>query len=450
MRLVAWLLFAAGVLLWLRRLDDLDLTLSWAVMLAFSPLVLFETRQIQPDGPMLALLFVSMACLQRFERRDLALGLAALSAAALMKSPAFLALPALWLLNGGRARRLPWFALPVLLWAGWMRWSHHLDVTYNEGIAYFATSLDWREARADVVDLRLLAWSFGSLQPSYVVSGSLFPLVVVGGLLSLRTGRIRAALPFWLWLAGGLALVLVAGRRVYFHPYYALVLLPPFAWFGASSLALLLRTLRSESPPEGSDRVAVSFLLGTLAAAPLLGEGQWISLRGLTLAGILAVASLALARSRYWSRRVFAAALCVALPLALVRAGLDTARAFVTRARFDQWRSFDRDYRPLRQALDCRSGPDELVVTSNTSPWFLYLAGRRGFSDDGAQLARRGLDFYRSRGARLWIRFLPWDEGLPSYLGLGAPLESGTRWQIYCISPDGCPSRCLPPAGHRP
>ncbi|MFH0980277.1 MAG: hypothetical protein V2A79_01900 [Planctomycetota bacterium] len=123
-----------------------------------------------------------------------AAGMAAFSAAVLIRPQVLLIGPALWLFSFSVRRpswraviaRGLWFIIPLGLLFGWLAWSEHLNAVYAQGREYFAFRIDWpvvREALTKWIDGQAI---FGFLLPNYVMNWTLFPALAVGLALSFR------------------------------------------------------------------------------------------------------------------------------------------------------------------------------------------------------------------------------------------------------------------------
>jgi 4-amino-4-deoxy-L-arabinose transferase-like glycosyltransferase len=470
-RFVSWSLFFLGALAALgmmRRLGGNSLMAGLLLALMLSPLVLFEARQVQPDGPALGLLLVAAAFFHRYSAAGkawrFAIGMAAFAAAALIRPPVILVGPAMWLLSfsarpasyGAIVARGLWFAIPLGLWFGWSSWAEHLDAAFDQARGYFAIKVNWDEVRADLTNWDHLKNVFGFLVPGYAMNWTLLPAIAAGAVLSFRKEHRRVSLAFWAWLLAGVAVCFMFARRFYGHWYYSTQLVPPLAYFAALSWLHLWRLARPEAAPSPAAKGLFFFLVLVFAAVPVFGGPwesgarvvgasgpaanlTWATARGVWVAlGAAAIAALLAWIVRGW-RHWVAVTLAVVATLALVaRGGHDLLQTFVHRARFHEWQTFERDWGGMRRAIDCYVPEDEVFLTDGGHPWYLYLAERRGFSEDPAVIDGRGPDFYRKHAVRVLLHFR--ERGGPPRRVVGdqQPLASGEKWDLFCIDPQGC------------
>jgi 4-amino-4-deoxy-L-arabinose transferase-like glycosyltransferase len=473
-RFVAWLFFLAGGLAWyfaFRSIWGVPLTLTFLLVLLLSPLVLFECRQIMPDGPMLGALLFSAAYFVRSsnskKKKHFAIGMVSFAMAVLLRPPAMLVTPAMWLFSAGEAkfwskaalRRLPWFVLPGVVFYGWYMWSQHLTAVYEEGHRYFAYALDWKEILINIKSVADLKIIFGSLVPAYVMNWVLLPAIGVGAALSLRKQERRLALPFWLWLLGGISLCFPFSHRFPAHAYYATMVVPPLAYFCVLTVKFLLELVSRESSPTLGERWLGYFLLLTFAAAPLVGgawkggifvvppEDTWMSVKGVIVAlGIGVVSALIGLLRAEWRRGAFVLGLAVAACALIARGGHDVAQTFVQRAAFGEWRRHDVTWKGLREAVDCYSAPEDPFVAIGDGAWWLHLVQRRGFIDQWGVFAGRGLGFYRQRNVNFLFEHRYFGGPWLRIPGIPSPLAGGEKWRLYCLAAAGCTPRpgCKP------
>lgn len=471
-RVVAWALTAAGfalLLVELVRRSRRAFALALLLAACLSPLVLFESRQVQPDGPVFGLLCAAAALLLRYARegrgRWFALGLAVFTLAALMKPPALCAGPAMWLFACGAA---PWswrravvlgafFLVPLGAYFGWNAWAEHLNATYNAGEAYFATRIDFKEFRDNALDLGRLKTVFGGLYLHYVSSWLLLPMWLTGLVVGFRREHRALTWAMLSWLCLGALFSWLVLMRLWTHWYYLTVVAPPMLYFAALGVADAWQTL-NEPAPNAFARMRFFFVALCFAVAPLLGgsplrppgqepggilspDAGWFgSVGGFTMGGLTLLATLLAHLHRKWRTSLLAGGLALVTALGVARAAFDTGHVFVRRARFNEWGSYLRHYPPLRAAIDAHVAPDEPVLTVGGSPFYLFLAGRAGFSDGKGDIERIGWRYYRSRGVRVVV-YLPGMDDVPKGLGGRKVLAEAERWRLYCIVKDGCPRR---------
>jgi 4-amino-4-deoxy-L-arabinose transferase-like glycosyltransferase len=477
-RLVSWALFALGMAMAARSLrprSKRSVAVGFVVMALSSPMMLFESRQIQPDAAMVAFLMIAAALFHessksndpRGDRRAFAFGLGAYTIAVLTKSPALCVAPALWMLSWSAGpitgRRLLsrglWFAVPLVSFAAWSAWSKHLDVTYAGGEAYFWTGFEWARVIADVQSQDLVRNVLLRILPGYAVSWVLFPAVLAGVVLAFERENRPVAIPMLLWLVIGAAFCVAFAGRVRTHWYYALIVAPPLAYLGAIALGRLFDLMRAIERPSFVSIWAAAFVLLALITSPLAGGPlrslggvpgasdfpsftTWVGESGLLALAVfeaVAVAITFVPRFPY-ARATYVGLVVLGCGLALPRAWHDAREALLWRARAPEWSSVQADTTELRRAVDAVSTRGDLFVVDGDNPWYLHLALRKGWVHEAGELDRARLAGYAARGARFFIHFADHGETPPGVRGR-RPIASGERWQLHCIDPRGCEPR---------
>lgn len=477
-RVVAWTLGALGVFCFARYLRPVGRTsvaLGALLMLFFSPMGLFEFRQVQPDGPMTALMMIAAACLHQFARSErrawFAAGLGVYTLAALAKVPALTAGPAMWLFSWTAKPTAPrkiiqrgaWFAVPLLAAVAWNAWARHLNQAYNEGETYFAIDFSLKTMLHDASSRELLRHLFAGVVPGYASSWVLFPAVLVGCALGFEPENRPLAGPMAAWFAGSALFLAAFSSRLQSHWYYALVILPPVSYFGALGLGRLIDLAGAREPPLPLSRWAAGVLIPALALAPVVGgtpreleavsggagfhaSSTWTGeLNAIVLLAIFALASGALRlRARAHRPALWLALIAAASVPGLSRAGHDTLEAFKWRSRAAEWATADHAWDDLRRAVDRYSTRQDRFLVDGANPWYLHLPLRKGWNQSVHDLAVNGLDWYRARGARFLVHY---PEAGPKPRGLKPEqlLAEGARWQLYCLAEQGC----LPLSGSR-
>ncbi len=470
-RLVSWVLFALGVGMAARSLrprSKRSVAVGFVVMALTSPMMLFESRQIQPDAAMVAFLMIAAALFHESSksnaRKTFGLGLAAYTVAVLTKSPALCIAPALWMLSwsGGaitRARvvsRGLWFLVPLFAFAAWSEWSKHLDATYAAGEAYFWTGFEWSRVIADVQNQDLVRNVLLRIVPGYAVSWVLFPAVLAGIVLGFERENRPIAIPMLLWLAIGVAFCVAFSGRVRTHWYYALIVAPPLAYLGALALGRLFDLMRALDRPSFVSMWAAAFVLLALVTSPLAGGPlrslgdvpgasdfpsftTWVGESGLLALALfeaIAVAVTFVPRFPH-ARAAYVGLVVLGCGLALPRAWHDAREALLWRARAPEWQRVEADAAELRRAVDAVSTRSDLFVVDGENPWYLHLALRKGWVHEPHELDRARLAAYAARGARFFVHFTDHGE-VPAGVRGRAPLARGERWQLHCIDPGGC------------
>jgi 4-amino-4-deoxy-L-arabinose transferase-like glycosyltransferase len=477
-RLVTWLFFAGGAVaaaFVLRPPGRASMSVAWLLVLALSPMALFEFRQVQPDPVMVATMMLAACAFHRYsttERRSLfALGMVLYTTAVLMKGPALVAGPAMWLFSwtGKRTRlraialRGVLFAIPIALFVAWDQWAHHLNRTYNDGQVYFAIEFSLDKIKADLRNVGGLRHIFLFVLPVYASNWVLWPAVLAGAALGFRKENRGVAYGMWAWLAGAAFFLCAFSSRLHSHWYYATVLVPPVAYFAALGVGNVLELtrplLRGEAPHAPASRwagafVVAAFLLTRVAGGEPLGgtyvpgatgavpNATWLCDSGLFLLGLLQAGSIAVILYRPLAPRLerwLALALALAaFTVALPRALQDELEVFRWRTRKSEWRSFEADWKDTVRGMDRYSTRRDVFIADGPTPWFLHRALRKGFADERATIDGHGLDYYRERGARFLVHFKDVGDP-PSVVSALPPLAEGRTWVLYCIDVNGCP-----------
>jgi hypothetical protein len=472
-RAVAWTLCATGMLFfarYLRPVGRTSLAVGALIMFFFSPMGLFEFRQVQPDGPMTAMMMIAAACLHQFARTErrgwFVAGLGVYTLAALAKLPALAAGPAMWLFSWTAkptpwhkiVRRGAWFAVPLLAAVAWNAWARHLNQAYNAGETYFAIDFSLSTMLADATNREQLRHLFASLLPCYVVGWPLFPAVLAGCALGFEPENRPLAAPMAAWFAGAGLFLAAFSSRLHSHWYYAVVIFPPVVYFGALGLGRLIDMASARPPALPLSRWTAVVLLPALALAPLVGgkprllsevpggsgfpsNTSWIGDLNLVLLLLLcAVAAGALKlRARGHHPYLWLVLVLAASVPGLSRAGHDTLEAFKWRSREAEWKTAHSAWDDLRGAVNRYSTRQDRFVVDGANPYNLHLPMRKGWNQSGHDLNINGLAYYRDRGARFLIHYV--DAG-PTPRGLKREqlLERGERWELYCLAEQGCPA----------
>jgi hypothetical protein len=480
-RSVAWLLGALGLFLFARYLRPpgrVSVAFGALLFFFFSPMGMFEFRQVQPDGPMAALTMIAAACLHQFARSErrawFAAGLGVYTLAALAKVPALAAGPAMWLFSWTAkptsvrkiAVRGAWFALPLLAAVAWNAWARHLNQAYNDGETYFAIDFSLKGMLADATHRGQLRHLFGSVLTTYVSSWVLFPAVLVGAALGFEPHHRPVAAPMAVWFAGAALFLAAFSSRLLSHWYYTVVMFPPVLYFGALGLGRLIDLAGAPPPPVPLSRWAAVVLIPALALAPWVGgEPGSLEVPGgtgfpanttwmgeLSLLGLLALFALATGALKLRARAHrpylwFVLVLAASVP-GLSRAAHDTIAGFKWRSREPEWKTAHSAWNDLRQAVDRYSTRQDRFVVDGANPWYLYLPLRKGWNLSAHDLSANGADSYRKQGARFLIHYL--DAGpKPHGLKREQLLARGANWELYCLAEQGCPARPVASSSHK-
>lgn len=474
LRTLFWLVGIAGVVcgaLLLRRPRGFHVSAGFLLMLALSPMALFEMRQIQPDAPStflaLAAAFIFWRHGQKPRVWTAALGTALFSIAVLAKGPVIVLAPAMWLFSicGAPTRPLAalrrglLFLIPLGLLLAWFAWARHLNDAYNDGETYFAIRVSFERMRADLASAALQRHVFEFLIPCYATNWVLLPAVLFGLVLALRREHLRRSLPFLAWLAFGALFAASFAGKLEKHWYYATLLLPPLAYFGGLALGEVLESLggRAGGVPSESRTWAVVALLVAFCFTPAVGRAWqhgsnvvsagsgfdgtrvWTGLSGTRLLLVAVLVGVA-ATSVPWRmlRRVVAPLVLAATLLALPRALHDAASTLRWRTRDGEWQEFEARVAWLRDVVDRHTTRGDLIVADDENPWWLYLARRKGWVEGTEMIDMHGLGYYRKGGARLLVHVA---DGPPTReLRRMDPIATQGGWTVYCLDPKGCPS----------
>jgi hypothetical protein len=469
-RILIFALFVVSLALAARHLREPKqwlIGVGYIVAAFLSPMALYEFRQVQPDPVAASMLALSACAFVRYRevgtRGSYIWGLAAFTAATLVKSPSIGIAPAMWLFAVmGRPVTLPSFVrttipflIPALLLAGWLAWGSHLNAYYNGGEVYFGTHIALEDIRNDLRDAGLMRRFFWNLLPAYVVNWTLMPAWLCGVVLSITPRHRNIGVPMLVWAVLGGLFCGGVGRRMYWHWYYAMVMVIPMLYFCAlaigTTLKMVLRCRGAASRPElwvtcvTCSSLALSRYLGggpreggSVTGADL-GHGQWLTWCtefGFFLWLVLVVTSLMLTQLptrivRLACITLFGFALAVGMP----RARHDALEAFQWRARVSQWDAYKKELRSLRQTADRYSTrADKFVVSAMVNPTFLYRVLRKGWVEDPGTV-RSHLAEYQKQGAHFLLHFHGFGESpMPDAI----PLHRTSDWSLYCLKPTGC------------
>lgn len=474
LRTIVFACFALGLIAFARSLRSPFAPAQWIgtlVVAVCSPMALFESRQIQPDPFMCAMLMLSAAALHRFSkegaRRDYVLGLCAYNVAILVKSPAIVAGPALFLLSFSAApprfraivARGAGFLVPLVLVGAWSLWGKHLNETYNGGEVYFATEFDLDVIRADLSSRAKLRNIMLFVLPIYTVGWVTMPAVFAGMVLGFSRMHRAIALPMWVWLLASTFFLACFGGRLTSHWYYALPALPPLLWFGGLGIGNVLGVISGATSGSRIARACAAVVVLALPLADIVGgeprtgngvpgaagaalEATWLTDGGLFAFLLIVVLAFGVSVPPLGIvRRVGIAIVFVgSLYFGLGRAYTDVTGVFDLRAKTSQWSSFHSTWDPLRRATDAYSTRADVFVTDMGNPWYLYLANRRGFADPAGTVSSHGPSAYRRRGARFYVHYRAAGP-LPLTMHDLPELAKGPEWTLYCLDRRGCPRR---------
>ncbi|GAC1586258.1 MAG: hypothetical protein NVS3B20_15440 [Polyangiales bacterium] len=464
-RFVTWGFFVVAVIAasqMIRLTKRPTVAVGFLIMLALSPMALFEFRQVQPDPVMTALAIIAASFFffhSRFEKRQtFVLGLFFYTLAILTKPTALFLAPAMGLFAiGARSigllpsiRRLLFLLIPIGSWFVWAAWAKHLNDAYNGGFSYFAIGYSFADIlktlREDVVRQHIFAYLLGN----YVVNWITYPLVIGGMLLGIRKEERALSLPFYAWFFGaGLCCVLFADR-LNVHFFYALILLPAAVFFGALAIGTALDACRDGQSRGVAVRACAVFVLLILAVTPRLALGEearaqavsgfinyqtWAGAKGLQIILLLLGISVALATIELrwvpFSRVLFAIALAIAAYFALPTGTFATAYTLATASERAPAAQFEREVSEMRRAVDAHSTRNDVfVVDGGVNPWFLHLPLRRGFAEPSSTINAAGLDYYVAHGARFLLHLRRY-ASLPDDLHTATPLASGDTFDLY-------------------
>jgi hypothetical protein len=471
-RCVAWVLCVLGVLVFaqlLRPARRTSFSVGVLLMVFLAPMGLLELRQIQPDGPMCALMMMAAGCFHEFARSErrgyLAAGLGLYSLATLTKLPALAAGPAMWLLTFS-VRPTPWrkvawraaaFTLPLAAALLWQLWARHLNDVYNAGQTYFAIDFNLATMLEDLSDREHLRHLFGSLLGAYVCNWTLLPALLVGFALGFEHAQRAVAFPMFAWLAGAGLFLAAFSSRLASHWYYALVIFPPVVYFGALALGRLIDLASARPPASPLSRWAGLVLVLTLAVARFVGGEQremggvpggagfpldttWVGeLQLLTLLTLFAIGFGALQLRAPPHRPYFwLVVVAIAGALGLARASHDVIELFKWRSRDWEWETTQADWAELRRLLDVYSSRElDRIVEDGANPWYLYLPLRKGWNVAPKDIDEAGLDWYVARGVRFLVHYRHMRRK-PRGLADRPLLGRAPKWELYCLIRDGC------------
>lgn len=475
-RAVSWLFLVAALAAgarYLRPKDRPSIGLGFVVMMAMSPAVLFEFRQIQPDPAMTSACVIAACLLHEYgktERRwKLVAGVAVYTAAVLMKTPALALGPAMWLftLTGKKpslasvARRAAAFLVPIAAALAWYAWAKHLTRVYNGGEAYFGIDfLSSDDLKSDITNEVQLTHIFSHLMSIWLPNWTTYPAVLAGVVLAFQKEHRPLTWPMLAWLAGGSLVLAMFSRRLLEHWYYALFVVPVFAYAGGVAIGRLLDLVgRPDDMKRYLTRAAGSFVIlaftatllvegppRTLAEVPMarafVPDATWVSSRGTVVLLVCAAVALAVAALplRFHARPVYGTLAVVAACAALSRGVHDETEAFKHWTRMSEWAEFDRDWGPLRKAADMYSTRKDVFLVDGGTPWYLHRVFRKGFAEHPEGIDARGLDVFTARGARFFVHYPEvGDEPRVVVLPRKHVLARAEKWVLVCIDPNGCP-----------
>lgn len=450
--------------------------LGFATAAALSPLLLVESRAVQPDAFCAGLLLAAAASFRAYalteRRRDYVIGVVLATLGVLAKSPFVCALPAMWLFTIGPGRRLvswrsfrlglPIALVPIPPSIAWYRWALYLTHRHADGNTKFTTELKLESILPSLKSIQYREHIFRFIVPSYALAWVLLPAVVAGiyGVFTVRRHR-ALGVPMLAWLAGGLSLMLVAAERLWSHWYYATVIVMPLTYFAAVGLGTLLEAVRDwrrASTPQLAMAAAVaSGLVAALLFAqlrPLVPAGSkelatvnsllFTSPRGVLrlaalfpIAGVLVVVALRV--------RAFVPSL---VPSAIVAVPLVGALYLAQRDAFAMidyhdglpaaWRREERDVAEMRTLADTYSTRQDIfIAATERNPYILHRFRRVGYVPEPDDLSKLGIGYFIKHGARFWLDESPANAPDGGYPTLGV----AGGWRMRCIDPKGCSPR---------
>lgn len=475
LRFISWtsLIAIVSVLLgWLgeRRATSKD---AWAdragllVALAVSPQVGVEFRSVQPDPLAAALAVLAAWFVARYatrERpRDLVTGAVLASLAVLTKPVALGVVPALVVLGtfgpGRFVRRgvlvSGAMALALVPHVLWDKWAQNLITTEMNGHIVISMQHDPKEMLAHLKNLGFVREALLHFLPNYSASWWLLPAVAAGIYRSLADARLRRfGVTMLVWLAVYMVELIAFGDRLRSNAYYFVMAPAAILLFAAYGLGALVTVLDSTLARPTSITVRAALITLVLPFGLYLWTPtKWAS---------VVYADLALDRNRaVWTSDLGLGCLLLAVLIAFgiadalrprripvwlglpILAGI-FCTAYPPWRDADQWfRFYDasvarRDWNPtvaaIRGAVNRHSKVSDRIVIDPPELVFFHQALRNGFGP--AELnTPEGTARVKSRGTRLWLRLVP--GGSPPKEG--RLLESGPKWQLYCIAEDDCP-----------
>jgi hypothetical protein len=471
-----------GLFLWcfglqlraLGRRSGFEVAFAYFVVAAFCPAVLCEFRMWQPDPAMTALCVAAAVYFQRCGQtgRGFQVGLTLFTIALLTKPIAICVLPAMYLFTVcGAARpslrsaalRMVAFAIPVGLMVGWDRWANHLVQTYMEGNLLISIDHDPATIWASMKNVENTKFILLGLLPTYVSHVSLFPAVLVGVALSLRRENRAWGLPFVVWTLGVITISLAYSGRYYSNWYYLLLFVPPFLYFGALGLGRLFELLSSRSRDPLTWYIALGLVIAACMITLSLSDLPWehitygdpqlaihvrrdvTSRHGpywalIVLAGLIAGVLAALELSSLVSQRasgVLALGLSGWAMVVPYRDTLQTVRFYTTEL---DWDAGLVDAHEMQCAADRYSTYADRFLVIGSNPALFARVLRVGYADDPWLVDQRGPDYYVAQKVRFAMTFAG-GPPLPGSLRDAQLLESGPRWQLFCIKPGLCPKK---------
>jgi hypothetical protein len=388
----------------------------------------------------------------------------------LLKGPGFCFAPAmLWFACAARPVTFKQFfkrglgvAFAVALYIPWYKWAHYLTDHYNAGIKNFGIDFTFHGIRDALLDQDRLHNVFWFVIPSYSSNWVLFPAFLAGLPAAFQRKTRRVSTAFLLWLVFGALFLACFNTHLDSHWYYANLVLVPMAYFAATAISEALR-LFAKGPHRASlvSRWAVLVVMVTLvlqrfiaplwhkssetvAAAGPHPEGSWMSEGHLTLLLCLLMLTMILAQrlTLKWLRVVAIVLLPFAAYLGIGRARRNALGVLRWRTHSSDERQFkERWINTLRPTVDRYSTRKDLFVmnipdgTIGQDPFPLYLAMRKGWSEDADSIKNNGMAFYRKGGARFFLTYasaeVPEEKGLTKLAGTD-------YFRLYCIDPNGC------------
>jgi hypothetical protein len=451
-----------------------EAVLGYCVMAAFSPIVLCEFRQIQPDPVATALAMIAAAFLydhgRTGTRASFAWGLAFYTLALMAKTIAIAILPAMVLFAllgpkrpslAGMLLRVASFAIPVVLMMAWDRWANVLVQRYMEGNSIISIDHDPAQMWAAMKDARSRRLILLALLESYATHVSLFPAVLMGAVISMKRELRAIGIPMLAWLAGTVVISLAFSHRYWANWYYMLLTAPPVLFFGALSLGRLFEVITKGRRDDRTLAIGLAVALAAVMIRPLLDPVPWHLIEHVASQLAVHVRHQVSQSDLYWIAVSFALLLGAAVapladliahvPMLIFRVGLATASAWAMVIPFrdteqtvrfytteQQWEQGHVDDREIRAAVNRFSRPDELFLMNGWNPALLVRALRVGYAEDPGAVDAHGRDYYLQNGVRFFMTFFD-SPPVPGAMQ-GLPLIArGARWELYCIDPKGCP-----------
>lgn len=460
----------------LAQLHGYSTGLGYVVMASFSPLVLSEFRQIQPDPAMTSLSVMAAVVLHDHgrtgTRKSFMLGLSLYTLALLTKPIAIAVLPAMFLFTvmgekrprlSGMALRLLAFAIPLGLMFAWDRWANFLVARYMDGVALISIEHNLDTMIAEMKDVAARKLILLGLVQCWVTQVSLFPAVLLGIPYALQKETRSWAVPFLAWLAGAILISLAFSSRYWSNWYYMMLFAPPVLFFGAIALGRLFEVIGLQTRDPVSRVLAIGVVLAAVLVAPQLDELPWDHIENVGTQLAVHTRHAVVRGELYWAVLVCTIVASLSLlafqqqvarvPVVLLAVMLTAASAWAmekpykdTRqsARFYtselEWESGHIDSAEIRKAVRRYSRRDELFLMNGSNPALLTRALRVGYAEDAGTIDRLSRDFFVSKGVRFFMQFAD-SGGTPATMHGVPMLERGARWELYCIDPKGCPPR---------